>query len=199
MPAEILYNEQNLLLRVAAGDKSAFEKLYEQYGGGIEKYVFFITRSKEVTEEIMQDIFVSVWRKKEKLPSLNSFRAYLYQIARNRVISYLRTVKAQYKMVELDEAAPAGSRSDADHRVLYNQYYKMVIDAIALLPERKKQVFMLSLEEDLTLDEMALRLGLSKSTVKQHLYSATSSIREYLQKHGGITATLFVFLALFEY
>ena len=192
-------DEHLLLQLVANGNKLAFEQLYEQYEGGIEKYVFFITRSKEVTEEIIQDIFISVWKKKEKLPALTSFRGYLYQIARNRVISYLRSLKARYKIVELDEAVPGSRQADADHRVLYNQYYKMVLDAIELLPGRKREVFNLSLEEDLTLDEMAQRLGLSKSTVKQHLYSATTSIREYLRKHGDITTTLLISIALLEY
>lgn len=191
-------NEPLLLQLVANGDKLAFERLYDQYEGGLEKYVFFITRSQQVTEEIIQDIFVSIWQKKEQLPTLSSFRGYLYTIARNRVISYLRSVKTRYKMVDLDETPPETSRADTDHLVLYKQYYKMVLDAIALLPERKREVFTLSLEEDLTLDEMAERLGLSKSTVKQHLYSATNSIREYLQKHGNITTALLVFLAFFE-
>jgi RNA polymerase sigma-70 factor (family 1) len=192
-------NEHILLQLVANGDKLAFEQLYEQYEGGVEKYVFFITRSKEVTEEIIQDIFISVWKKKEKLPTLTSFRGYLYQIARNRVITYLRSLKARYKIVELDETEPGSGQADTDHRVLYNQYYKMVLDAIELLPDRKREVFNLSLEEDLTLDEMAQRLGLSKSTVKQHLYSATASIREYLQKHGDITTALLIFMTLLEY
>lgn len=192
-------NELLLLQLVATGDKQAFEQLYEQYEGGVEKYVFFITRSKEVTEEIIQDIFISVWEKREKLPALTSFRGYLYQIARNRVISYFRSVKARYKIVELEKAGPGSMQADADHRVLYNQYYQMVLDAIGLLPERKREVFNLSLEEDLTLDEIAQRLGLSKSTVKQHLYSATASIREYLYKHGDITTTLLILISLLEY
>jgi RNA polymerase sigma-19 factor, ECF subfamily len=191
-------NEPLLLQLVANGDKLAFERLYDHYEGGLEKYVFFITRSQQVTEEIIQDIFVSIWQKKEQLPTLTSFRGYLYTIARNRVISYLRSVKTRYKIVDLDETPPDRSRADTDHLVLYNQYYKMVLDAIALLPERKREIFTLSLEEDLTLDEIAQRLGLSKSTVKQHLYSATNSIREYLQKHGNITTALLVLLAFFE-
>jgi len=191
-------NEQQLLQWVANGDRLAFEQLYEQYEGALEKYVFFITRSKEVTEEIIQDIFISVWKKREKLPTLTNFRGYLYQIARNRVITYLRSLKARYKIVELDHAEP-GSLQTADHRILYDQYFKMVLEAIERLPERKRQVFNLSLEEDLTLDEMAQRLDLSKSTVKQHLYSATASIREYLHKHGDITSTLLIFISLWEY
>jgi RNA polymerase sigma-70 factor (ECF subfamily) len=184
---------------VADGNRPAFEQLYKQYEGGLEKYVFFITHSKEVTEEIIQDIFVSVWKKKEKLPVLRSFRGYLYQIARNRVISYLRSIKTRHKIVELDEGTPGGCQNDADYPVRYKQYYKMVLDAIEILPERKKKIFALSLEEDLTLDEIAQRLGISKSTAKQHLYIALAFIREYLQKHGNITTALLVFLTLFEY
>jgi RNA polymerase sigma-70 factor (family 1) len=191
-------NELLLLQSVAHGDKGAFEKLYEQHEGGLEKYVFFITRSREITEEIIQDIFVAIWQKREQLPALTSFRSYLYTIARNRVISYLRSLKTRYKIVELNDTTPGNSQADTDHRVLYSQYYKMVLDAIELLPDRRREVFTLSLEEDLTLDEMAQRLGLSKSTIKQHLYSASAFVREYLQKHGNITTALFIFLTLFE-
>src|SRR3954463_1596563 len=180
-------NESLLLRSVADGDKQAFEQLYNQYEGGVEKYVLFITRSKEVTEEIIQDVFLSVWQKRTQLPTLDSFRSYLFAIARNRVISYLRSVKARYKTMELDDTLAAGSHTDTDHLALYNQYYKMVLDAILLLPDRKREVFSLSLNEDLTLDEMAARLGLSKSTVKQHLYSASAQVREYLKKHADIT------------
>ena len=60
------------------------------------------------------------------------------------------------------DSLEVSSRSDSDHLVQYNQYYKMVLDAIALLPERKREVFNLSLEQDLTHDEIAQRLHLSK-------------------------------------
>jgi RNA polymerase sigma-70 factor (family 1) len=189
-------NDVLLLQLVADGDKLAFEQLYKKYEGGVEKYVFFITRSKEVTEEIIQDIFISVWGKREKLPALNSFRGYLYQIARNRVISYFRSIKTQYRIVQLDESAPGGSLDDADHQMLYKQYYKIALHAIETLPERKKKVFTLYLEEDLTLQEIAQRLGISKSTVKQHLYSALSLVRDYLKKHGDIIGILFVCLTV---
>jgi RNA polymerase sigma-70 factor (ECF subfamily) len=185
-------DELLLLHLVASGDKSAFEQLYKLHEGGLEKYVFFITRSREVTEEIIQDIFISVWRKREKLPELYSFRGYLYQIARNRVISYLRGIKTQYRLVQLDEDIPGSSPNQADHDILYKQYYKIVLDAIETLPERKKEVFALSLDEDLTLQEIAQRLGIAKSTVKQHLYSASASIRDYLKKHSDITAVMLV-------
>jgi len=190
--------EDAQLAAVARGDKFAFEQLYDRYAGGLEKYIYFITRSKEVTEEIIQDVFIRIWQKREQLPELDSFRAYLFRIARNQVISWLRSARPRHKIVELDESLAGGSRADADHLVLYNQYYKMVLDAIALLPERKKEVFLLSLEEDLTLDEIARRLHLTKSTVKQHLYSATTSIRDYLKKYGNVSSALIIFLTLFE-
>ncbi|MDP4252099.1 MAG: RNA polymerase sigma-70 factor [Bacteroidota bacterium] len=191
-------NELLLLQGVASGNKQAFEQLYRQYEGGLEKYVLFITNSKEVTEEIIQDVFLSIWQKREKMPGLSSFRGYLYHIARNRVISYLRSIKTRYKIVELDESSPLSVQSETDHRLLYNQYYKMALDAVDALPEQKKKIFRLSLEENLTLDEMARRLGISKSTVKQHLYGASAAIRNYLKKYGNIPVSLLVLLTLFK-
>ncbi len=191
-------NELLLLQGVAGGNKQAFEQLYRQFEGGLEKYVLFITHSKEVTEEIIQDVFLSIWQKRERLPVLSSFRGYLYHIARNRVISYLRSVKTRHKIVELDESTPFGGQGGADYRLLYNQYYKMALDAVDALPEQKKKVFRLSLEENLTLDEMARRLGISKSTVKQHLYGASAAIRNYLKKYGNISTSLWVLMTLFK-
>lgn len=191
-------NEPLLLQLVAEGDKTAFEQLYRQYEGGVDKYVLFITRSKEATEEIIQDVFVSVWKKREKLPALISFRAYLYQIARNRAISYLRSIKTKYTVAQLDESAPGDRQDHADHGMLYKEYYKIALDAIDILPERKRKVFALCFEEDLTLQEIALRLGISKSTVKQHLYSASASIRDYLRAHGDITTILLIFVTLMQ-
>jgi RNA polymerase sigma-70 factor (ECF subfamily) len=191
-------SEWLLLQGVAGGDKKAFEQLYRQYEGGVEKYVLFITRSREVTEEIIQDIFISIWRKREKLPALSSFKGYLYHIARNRTISYFRSIKTRYKIVELDESAPCDGQAEADHQLLFNQYYQMALDAVETLPEQKKKVFRLSLEEGLTLDEMAQRLGISKSTVKQHLYGASAAVRSYLKKYGNIAGSLLIFLTLFE-
>lgn len=191
-------DELSLLQGVAEGNKQAFEQLYRQYEGGVEKYVLFITHSKETTEEIIQDVFLSIWRNREKLPALGSFRGYLFHIARNRVISYFRSVKTRYKILELDESTPGGNPDQADHQLLFNQYYKMALDAIDSLPEQKKKVFRMSLEENLTLDEMARRLGVSKSTVKQHLYGASAAIRSYLQKYGNISASLLIFLAFLK-
>jgi RNA polymerase sigma-70 factor (family 1) len=204
IPAE---EEIALLRATATGDKPAFEKLYNLYAGGLEKYILFITRSKETTEEIVQDSFLRLWQKRERLPELTSFRSYLYRIARNRALSYFRSLKTRRLITELDDptenarhmaSAPGAHPEGADHLALYNQYYKIALDAIDRLPPRKKEIFNLSLEEDLTLDEIAERLNLTKSTVKQHLYAAAAAVREYLLRHGNITPALFLFLSLLE-
>src|SRR5690606_2274234 len=134
---------------------------------------------------ILQDIFVKLWEKKERLTIITSFRSYLFRMARNHVLNYFRGAKIRIQTEELSERAEkqSGSATAADP-LLYKQYYKLARQAIDLLPERRKRVFLLNLEEDLSQQEIADELGVSKSAVKQHLYHAARFVRKYLQKHG---------------
>ena len=74
-----------MLQRTAEGSREAFEKLYAHYYAGLYRFIAFIIDSHEDTEEIIQDIFLKVWVKKETLVGIRSFEDYLFRMARNRV------------------------------------------------------------------------------------------------------------------
>ncbi|HYH55659.1 MAG TPA: RNA polymerase sigma-70 factor, partial [Anseongella sp.] len=191
--------ERRLLERVAEGDKEAFRDLYYSFGGELQRYVFLFTHSREDTEEILQDVFVKLWERRQMLVTIASFRGYIYRMARNRVLNYFRSAKARVRTEALSEREQQQPcETGAADQLLYKQYYKLARQAISLLPERRKEVFLLRLEEGLSLQEIADQLRVSKSAVKQHLYSASGFIREYLRKHGVITVLLFQFMAFFE-
>lgn len=175
---------------------AAFRKLYDTHAGELNKYIFLFTGSHSDAEEILQDVFLKIWHKRETLPELRSFRGYLYTITRNHVLNFLRDAKVQGIWESLPAEDPVHPQQDPAQRVIYKEYYRIAQDAIARLPERRKQVFRLREEEGLSLDEIAHMLGISKSAVKQHLYAATAFIREYLRQYGVSTVYLPVFYTL---
>lgn len=190
--------ERRLLEQVAEGDMEAFREMYHSFGGELQRYIFLFTRSREDTEEILQDVFVKLWEKRQTLPAITSFRGYLYRMARNRVLNYFRSVRARVRTEALPESLQQEPCSpDAADQLLYKQYDNLARQAIGLLPERRKQVFLLSREKGLSLQEIADQLRVSKSAVKQHLYGASGFIREYLRKHGVVTILLFQFITFF--
>lgn len=193
------YKENELLRRVAAGDRQAFTLLYEQHTPWLVKYIRLFTIDGPDIEEIVQDVFVKVWQHKDQLPALDSFGAWLNRVARNTLFNYLRTLRIKHKIESLEgEVMHAGSEH-ADHRLLFHQYYTIAFRAIEQLPPRRREVFKLRLEHNLTYDQIAAQLGVSRSAVEQHMYAATAFIREYLQKYADISTCLFLFISLFDY
>lgn len=199
MPGEYEYKEKEWLLQIAAGNKQAFTWLYEHHAPWLTRYIQLFTDNAADTEEILQDVFVKVWNKREQLPGMESFGGWLNRVARNTIFNYLRSLKLRYKLEVLDDGNPQAAQDRTDDRVLLHQYYNIAQQAIDQLPPRRKEVFMLRLEQNLTMDEIAAQLGVSRSAVEQHVYAANAFIKDYLQKHAGIKMLLILFMSLLDY
>ena len=178
--------ESGLLQRAAAGNRQAFSKLYTNCINDLYQYVYIFTKSKETSEEIIQDIFVKLWEEREKLINIKSFRNYLFRMAKNRIIDYIRKQQLSYRVIKKMEAESIASYAEADHNLLFNDYYNIARQAVNQLPAKRKLIFRLSTEEYLSLDEIAVKLGISKSVVKKQLYAATAFVKQYLQKHAEL-------------
>lgn len=195
---EHFHNEQEILKQVAADSRRAFKELYEHYYSVVQQYVKLFSPDQDKLDELTQDVFVRVWEKREKLVQVDSFRHYLFGITRNQVLNYIRSLRMQQRLRDMQQAPDELLTEDTDHKILYSQYYQMAVAAIDLLPAGRKKVLRMSIEEGLTLDEIAERLNISKSGVKQQLYAGMSFVRQYLLEHAGISSCLFLFLALIE-
>jgi RNA polymerase sigma-70 factor (family 1) len=193
-----LSSEGEILRGVAAGEKQAFQQVYEQYAGELYRYIYLFIRSKEETEDILQNVFTNIWLRNDTLQEVTSLRAYLFRASRNQVLNYFRNAKVKMRVHQHLATGEGRNMDDLNEQLLFKQYYAIAKDAIDKLPTRRKEVFKLNLEQGLDMHQIALQLGISTSAVKQHLYAASDFIRNYLQKHGEITVTLLVFLTLFE-
>lgn len=190
-------NEKQLLIQIASGDRQAFTQLYELHAPWLSRYIALFTSSKEDTEEVLQEVFIRLWQKKEQLPEIISFGAWLNRMTRNMVLNYIRSIRL--KQVTGEPAQELGGNESTDARLLFSQYYNIAMEAIERLPTRRKEVFRLRLEENLSLNEIAERLQISRSAVEQHVYAANAFVREYLQKHAGIGVLLLLFISLFDF
>lgn len=85
-------NEADLLALVAKGDERAFTELFDAYYRQLGEYVYKLTESMEVTEEIVQDVFIKIWLKKEKLPELDNFSYYLFILSKNQTLNHLSLI-----------------------------------------------------------------------------------------------------------
>lgn len=190
--------ERLLLQQISQGDRTAFKALYTHYFSHVQRYVALFEPSKTNLDELTQDVFIRIWEKRGYLAKVESFQSYLFMVTRNMVFNYLRGLKVQQKVKELDEAAERSGAAVED-QLLYKQYYRIALEAMDKLPPGRRKVLKMSIDDGLTLDEIAVELNISRAGVKKQLYAATAFVRQYLQEHGEITALLFVFLSLFDF
>jgi len=198
VPFETIHNEKELLLQIAQGDRVAFQVLYRAYFPFVQHYVSLFEPSKNSLDDLTQDVFVRIWMKRAQLEKVESFKGYLFMMTRNVVFNFLRSIKLGQRIKNLEDSHDVLAGNDPESELLFRQYYQMAQEAMEMLPPGRRKVLKMSIDEGLTLDEIAIELNISRSGVKKQLYAATAFVRQYLQEHGEITLLLFVFLSLFD-
>lgn len=184
------FHDRELIERVVDGDRKAFTTLYSRHLDNLYKYIYLFTKSDEESEELVQKVFVSIWEHRGTLHKVKSFKAYLFRCAKNRLIDRVRSGKAKARMYAMIQPVTEESQDRSDGNLIYMQYTSIIDSAINLLPEKRKEIVKLRTQDDLTLDEIAEKLSISKFVVKKQLYAGLRFIRAYLEKFGELSPAL---------
>lgn len=180
--------ENELLSRIAAGDESSFKILFNKYKNRIFGYALTVTQSHHRAEEITQELFIKLWTSRHLLAHVEDVDKYLFGMARFRTISFLReSIAAEKKLAGIQSEAAAVkdlAANQVETRILDQEYLNILNTAISSLSPQRRQVYLMSREGDMSLDEIASELNLSRNTVKNHLVEALKQIRLILNKHG---------------
>lgn len=187
--------EPILLQKVSEGDWDAYTRLFNHYLPGLTRYIFpFAGQSMADTEEVIQEVFLKIWERRASLASIQTFDRYLFRMAKNKLINLLekqrldRKVQTQYARVR--EKAHTGPES----ALQYNEYQSTARKGIAALSPKLREVFLLSTQEGLSLDEISAWLRLPRETVKKRLYMATTFVKTYLRDNAHWPALLLLVL-----
>lgn len=187
-------NENELLHRLATGDQRAFTELFDAYYKPLGEYVFKLTESLPVTEEIVQDVFIKIWIKRETVSSLKSFKNYLFILCRNQTFDALRKKAKQHLFQQkLEQFFKDESELDGLENPV-EEYREWIEQSVAKLPPQQQKVYVLSRYERLKHEEIAVKLQLSTETVKKHIQYATRFIQNDLRSRLDATI-LFVLMS----
>lgn len=186
-----LEEEHLLLQQIAIGNREAFTAIYTFYIPKLYKFIHpFLRFSKEDTEEVLHDLFMKVWERKEDFAKVSSLNSYLYGMAKNKLVNIHAHQKVKQKAIDYISANSATVGNAADEPFIYAQYNVMMQDAIGMLPPKRRQVFEMSTYQELSYDEIAAELQISKSMVKKQFYCASKQVKEYLRVHADVTAVI---------
>ncbi len=188
--ASPITGELELLQQLIKGDAESFRQIYEFYQGRVFLFAFRLTKSKSEAEEVVQEVFVKLWERREKIRIEKNFNAYLLTITKNLVIDNLKKASRDRN---LQAKIYRNIQSLQDHSVdelIKKELERLQRQAIAKLSPRMRQVFLLSREEELTYEEIANRLGVSRNTVRNQVSEALKTIREFLADHPDIACVI---------
>ena len=189
------YNNK-ILRRVACGDRKSFEKLYHDWQPKLSSYIFSITREKDITAEVVQDVFLKIWMSRESLTEINNFSAFLFVVSRNMAINAFRKSMRELERFEPVSNATAQAEETTDESLLFA--LSVVDEAIDRLPERQKVVYLYHRHQKLTYQQIAEKLNIGKESVKTHLKLAVNSLKkELLNKVASALMLTFCFLNFF--
>ena len=173
--------DAELVRRIRAGDERALELVFKAHYAGMASFVQRFVRAPDLAEELVQDVFLKLWSKREQLAEIETFRTYLFRAARNTALNYLRRAKLERRWQEEQGVhdEPPNSFS-ADDDTVEQEVAQAVKEAIDRLPPRCREIFLLSRDGGLTYAEIARSLDISVKTVETQMGRALKSLRSSL-------------------
>jgi RNA polymerase sigma-70 factor, ECF subfamily len=165
------------LKRISEDDQRSFDDLFMHYQPKLIHFINGFIKDQEEARDMAQDIFFKIWTSRATLTRVNSFKSYLFQMARHAIYDYYdhSLVKQKYESKQMELS---GSEESIEANI-YAQELELSLDlAIENMPEQRKLIYKLSRKEGLSNDEIAKRLNLNKRTVENQISLALAALRK---------------------
>ena len=183
-----------LITLLKKGDMAAFDEIYNKYCHRLFNFVVRYLKQKEDTEEVVQEVFIKIWESRRNIDIYSSFESFLFSITYNTTISLLRKRLIDKKSRDyLKSFQEITTKENVIDRLQYDDLNNHVESLLNKLTSRQKQIYKLSREQGLSHKEIAQKLSISESTVKNHLVSVLKIIRSGIN-NGTTSNLLFIFM-----
>jgi RNA polymerase sigma-70 factor (ECF subfamily) len=174
---DMLKDDIEYVDQLVSGNHTAYKYLFMKYFPKIKSFIAHLIKSEPIAEELAQDVFMKIWEYREKLRGLQSFNSYVYRMAKNISLNYL-----EHKYI--GELCLEKYKGETEFSI-EEHFYAKEIELLELLtvnamPPKRKHVYEMSRKEGYSNEEIAMKLGLSKKTVENHLNLALKEIRKTL-------------------
>lgn len=171
--------EEQLLTRLRAGDRQAFELIYREYAPRLHAYCLNITKSAEDAQDLVQEAFAVLWEKRDTVRT--GIASFLFAIVKHQLISIFRRRLHEPQYEDYIAYVNDIRLSTFREPMLYDEYRRTIADILHVLPEQQRSVFVLHRLQGLSHKQIAEQLHLSEQTTRNLLSLSLKEIRQQLQ------------------
>lgn len=183
--------DSELLSLLRGGNKAVYEEIYNRYNRLLYIHAYRMLQDSEASKDVVQELFATLWMKREQISVERSLSSYLYMSVRNKVLDRIARSKVENRYIESLETFSENESCVTDHRVREKELTYLIEKEISALPSKMRLVFELSRKEYLSHKEIADHLQISEKTVKKQINNALKVLRVRLGE--------FIFLAFFSH
>ncbi|GAA6771551.1 RNA polymerase sigma factor [Flavobacterium sp. CGRL2] len=187
--------KKKLLLELSQGSELAFTNVYNQYKNTVYSTAFRITKSKILSEEAVQDIFLKIWQNRETLSEIDHFENYLYIISRNHLFNSIKKIAREATLASEINLKETGF-IDTDTSIKDEQYNIILNQIVEQLPPQQQKVYKMAKLDGLSHQKIGESLGISTETVKKHMAQALKFIRLKISPYMNMFMTFLLFFKL---
>lgn len=173
--------ERELMKQIARGDESAYTLVFNKYSKQVFDVAMLYVKDTITAREIVQEVFLKVWLKRETMPSINNFEDYLFILTRNHIYDSFKKQAVRSKAYDYLFHHQPTAIDDADYRLQDHQYENLLDKAVSHLPPERKKVYV-ARKEGFSNEEISHHLNISIHTVKKQMQLAMSSVRTFIKQ-----------------
>ena len=175
--------QYHCLVVVMINEKYFKETFYKNYQA-LLGFAYTFVRSREVAEELVQDVFFNVWQKRNQISSSVSISSYLHAATKNVCLNYLKSKYHRDHSGFLEISKVKEVRKEAHDQLVFKELEDIIEKGIDLLPDKCRVIFILSRDQGMSYHEIAAHLMVSKETVKSQIKIAVRKLKDHLIQNG---------------
>lgn len=161
-----------------------FEKIYKEHARKLFRICLVFVKNEEIAAEMVQDIFCSIWERRDTLNIKGNLENFLYRSAKFKYYNHYRNTKSKERNLKEYSLYQEKTENITEDTVLFGQVSEQIDQLVESMPDKRREVYKLSRQKGLTNREIAQHLLISEKTVKNHLTKSLAHIRGGLQKFG---------------
>ncbi|MCA5005070.1 RNA polymerase sigma factor [Sphingobacterium bovistauri] len=183
-----LKNEIDLLIAISNSDSDSFEIVFKHYGPLLFDYAFRIMEDSDASEDLVQDVFISIWLNREKLKYIKSFKDYIFILSKNRILNTLKKKGREklltYAIGNVGIAYDVVDEDLIEEKRKKEEIYTILEDKISQLPSQQQKIFKLAKNEKKSYQQISEQLGISIETVRKHMFLALKTLKKEMQREN---------------